>query len=241
MTHLRTCSLLGALALTGTLFGCNNAKEGAVSGAAVGALSGLAIGSITGHAGEGAAIGAIAGLVGGAVIGDQNERRAQQQQQQASAPPPPPAQGVQYVQYPVSPLLSQMVGVWNVSVTLTGPKGNQVTVQGNSTNYADKMYFLRMDLTFTDPRTGQQVAGTSVLSQEGGNGVSMTNSFSTSPEMKRFQGQMDPSGTILNLRQVSPPGGNRSIMVRMSGPNQFTAEAWDGSVRAESLTFTRVR
>lgn len=54
--------------------GCNNAGEGALSGAALGALGGLAIGSVTGNAGAGAAIGAVAGGVGGAVVGDQNER-----------------------------------------------------------------------------------------------------------------------------------------------------------------------
>jgi outer membrane lipoprotein SlyB len=54
--------------------GCNNAGEGALSGAAIGALGGLAIGSLTGSAGAGAAIGAVAGAATGAVIGDQNQR-----------------------------------------------------------------------------------------------------------------------------------------------------------------------
>lgn len=55
--------------------GCNNAGEGALSGAALGALGGMAIGSLSGNMGTGAAIGAVAGGLGGAVIGDQNERR----------------------------------------------------------------------------------------------------------------------------------------------------------------------
>jgi hypothetical protein len=65
---------VGGVVLTST--GCNNAGEGALSGAALGALGGLAIGSVTGSAGKGAAIGAVAGGVGGAVIGDQNQRNA---------------------------------------------------------------------------------------------------------------------------------------------------------------------
>jgi len=65
---------IGGVMLTST--GCNNAGEGALSGAALGALGGLAIGSVTGSAGKGAAIGAVAGGVGGAVIGDQNQRNA---------------------------------------------------------------------------------------------------------------------------------------------------------------------
>ncbi|MEZ6317981.1 MAG: glycine zipper domain-containing protein [Phycisphaerales bacterium] len=66
---LSTLILLGAA-------GCNNAGEGAVSGATLGALGGLAIGSLSGDAGKGAVIGAVAGGVGGAVIGDQNERNS---------------------------------------------------------------------------------------------------------------------------------------------------------------------
>lgn len=76
--HLRNRSLVLVavmLPFAGLSTGCNNAGEGALSGAAIGALAGLGIGSLTGSAGAGAAIGAIAGGVGGAVIGDQNERK----------------------------------------------------------------------------------------------------------------------------------------------------------------------
>lgn len=70
----------GLLALIGgaVLFagGCNNAGEGALSGATLGALAGMGIGSISGDMGKGAAIGAIAGGVGGAVLGDQNQRNS---------------------------------------------------------------------------------------------------------------------------------------------------------------------
>jgi len=55
--------------------GCNNAGEGALSGAGLGAAGGAAIGSLYGDVGKGAIIGAVAGGLGGAVIGDQNERR----------------------------------------------------------------------------------------------------------------------------------------------------------------------
>lgn len=67
---------LVAIGMALTVSGCNNAGEGALSGAAVGALSGLAIGSFTGNAGAGAAIGAVAGGVSGAFIGDQNQRNS---------------------------------------------------------------------------------------------------------------------------------------------------------------------
>ena len=72
---MRAACIPGALLAFGVIGGCENAGQGAMSGAAVGALSGLAIGSMTGNAGTGAAIGAVAGGVGGAVIGDQNRRR----------------------------------------------------------------------------------------------------------------------------------------------------------------------
>ena len=78
-THARRRFRRGSAAAAGLasmllIAGCNNAGEGAVSGAALGALGGLAIGSLSGDAGKGAAIGAVAGGIGGAVLGDQNER-----------------------------------------------------------------------------------------------------------------------------------------------------------------------
>lgn len=57
------------------LSGCNNAGEGALSGAGIGAAAGAILGSLSGNAGTGAAIGAVAGGVSGGVIGDQNQRR----------------------------------------------------------------------------------------------------------------------------------------------------------------------
>lgn len=55
--------------------GCNNAGEGAVSGAALGALVGMGLGSLSGDMGKGAAAGALIGGAGGAILGDQNSRR----------------------------------------------------------------------------------------------------------------------------------------------------------------------
>jgi hypothetical protein len=77
----RTTGLAAGVLGLGVLLGasgCNNAGEGAVSGATIGALGGLAIGSLSGNAGKGAVIGAVAGGAGGAVIGDQNKRRDQE-------------------------------------------------------------------------------------------------------------------------------------------------------------------
>ena len=65
----------GALVFASLAGGCNNAGEGALSGATLGALAGMGIGSLSGDMGKGAAAGAIIGGVGGAVIGDQNQRR----------------------------------------------------------------------------------------------------------------------------------------------------------------------
>lgn len=74
-----TCA--AALVAFGSLAGCENAGQGALTGAAVGSLGGLAIGSLSGDAGKGAAIGAIGGAVAGGIIGDQN-RRAEARQQE---------------------------------------------------------------------------------------------------------------------------------------------------------------
>jgi outer membrane lipoprotein SlyB len=67
------------LALAPLGVGCNNAGEGAISGAALGALGGLAIGSVTGGSGTGAVIGAVSGAAIGGIIGDQNERNSRRE------------------------------------------------------------------------------------------------------------------------------------------------------------------
>lgn len=226
--------LLAALACGG----CSNAKQGAVSGAAIGSLTGLAIGSMTGEAGTGAAIGAVSGLVGGAIIGDQNRRR----DEQAGSPTAPRQASTTYA---AAPTLSNMVGSWDVSGSVTGVGGATQAVSGNATATSDRNYFLRLEISVTDPRTNATVEGTSVIGQDGGDGLSMVNSFSTSPEMRRFEGQIDSSHSIMTFRQVSPAGGSRRVVLRMSGNDRFTAEAWDKidgrDQVGETLTFTRTR
>jgi hypothetical protein len=66
-----TLALIAAATLTG---GCNNAGEGALSGAALGALGGMGIGSLYGDMGKGAAMGGIIGGIGGLILGDPNAR-----------------------------------------------------------------------------------------------------------------------------------------------------------------------
>lgn len=63
------------LTSTGFMTGCENAGQGALTGAGLGALGGMAIGSLSGDMGKGAVIGAVAGGLGGLVLGDQNSRR----------------------------------------------------------------------------------------------------------------------------------------------------------------------
>lgn len=78
-THRTACKALAVSLLVGGQAlgsGCDNAGQGALTGAGAGALGGMAIGSLSGNMGKGAAIGAIAGGLGGAVIGDQNERNS---------------------------------------------------------------------------------------------------------------------------------------------------------------------
>lgn len=75
--HLLAPAALLGLAVAS---GCDNAGQGAFTGAGLGAASGAIIGSLTGSAGKGALIGAAAGAVGGAVLGDQNERNARKRE-----------------------------------------------------------------------------------------------------------------------------------------------------------------
>jgi Glycine zipper len=226
--------------------GCENAGQGALSGSAVGALSGLAIGSFSGDAEKGAAIGAIVGAVGGAVIGDQN-RRQNEAAAASSRPAPPPSSPPAAApmttapasQYPASPALSRMVGKWTVQGWVLDEAGNTVNVSGTADSVVDKKYFLRTDLRLTDSRNGTVTEGTSILGQEGGRRVTMVNSFSSSPEMKRFEGEIDESGSIFTLRQVAPNGGaegSRRVTIRTSGTDRWTAEAWERRGRRDQCT-----
>ena len=209
--------------------GCSNAGQGAVTGGAVGALSGLAIGSLTGEAGAGAAIGAVAGAVGGAVIGDQNRRRDEAFEKQATQPSANQPYSTGYA-------LGNLVGDWNVRETLANGKS---PAQGSAHITADKNYFVRMELRFKNPTTGETVEGTCVISQTGGRGVEMTNSFSSNPQVRRFKGEMDSTGTVFSFSETHPPGAAaRKIVLRVPGRSGFTADVWDGSTKVETYTFT---
>lgn len=233
--RLVKATILIALTLATALSsGCQNAGQGAVSGAGIGALSGLAIGSLTGSAGKGAAIGAIVGGVGGAVVGDQNRRKAEQ----AAATPPPPQTVVVQQSYQTGSALGRLIGNWNIQGTVNASDGASLPVSGTARATVDKVYFVRFEVQMTDPRNGQVVDGTMVISQTGNRGLAMTNSFSSSPEVKHFTGEMDASATVFNFAQTSPANSSRQIVFRMSSGLGFTADVWDGSRRVESFTFT---
>lgn len=238
---LMLCTALAALN------GCSNAKEGAVSGGAVGALSGLAIGSLSGEAGKGAAIGAVAGVVGGAVIGDQNERRANEARQARAQSPQPTyvtvAQPVDRPAYATGAALGKLVGNWTVRGTIRGGDGasTSIPVSGTSQSVVDKTYFVRIDLHIKDPRSGQTVDGTSVISQTGGRNLELTNAYSSSPETKRFRGAMDESGNVFTFAQYEPPTPQQRIVIRVAQGGGWTADVWRDGERTEALTFEPTR
>ena len=227
--------------------GCENAGQGAMSGAGIGALSGLAIGSMSGNAGKGAAVGAIVGGAGGAAIGDQNRRRNEEAarqpvptpqpvvvQQPMAAPPVVTAQS----SYQTGAALGRLVGQWNVSGSIDGGHGVMLPVHGTARATVDMNFFVRLDLQFTDPRTGVAVNGTSIISQTGQRGVEMTSSFSSSPDVRRYRGEMDASGSVFTFNQVSPANSSRRMVMRLSPGIEWTAEVWDRGIRMESYTFT---
>ena len=229
--------------------GCENAGQGAVSGASIGALSGLAIGSMSGNAGRGAATGAIIGGVGGAAIGDQNRRRSEEAARQPVPSPQPvvvqqPAASAPTVaaqpSYQTGAALGRLVGQWNVSGSIDGGHGVMLPVHGTARATVDLNFFVRLDLQFTDPRSGVAVNGTSIISQTGLRGVEMTSSFSSSPDVRRYRGEMDPSGNVFTFNQVSPANSSRRMVMRLSPGIEWTAEVWDRGIRMESYTFTWV-
>ena len=216
--------------------GCENAGQGALSGAGIGALSGLAIGSLSGNAGAGAAIGAVAGGVGGAVIGDQNRRRKEEAAAAQQAPPPQTVV-VQQQPYYTGSALYKFVGHWQITGTVDAGNGTKQPVYGTADAVIDKVYFVRIDAQFNNPRTKQNVSGTIVLSQTGGRGVESTNVFSSTPEIRCYRGTMDTSGTVFNLTQFDPPGESRTVNIQFQNNGSWTADVWSNGKLIESYTF----
>jgi hypothetical protein len=234
-SSIRTLHLSIALIFITLAAGCENAGQGAVSGGAVGALSGLAIGSLTGSAGAGAAIGAVTGAVGGAVIGDQNEKNKQNAERAAANAPPVYITG--------GPLYS-LVGKWTVQGDELTAHGQHINTTGTIKGVVDNNYFLRLDCRFTDPRNNSQVQGTSILAQEGGSRLSMNNSFSTSPQMVRYDGKVDSSGTIFTFKQKEPKTDSpRKVTIRIQDSSHWGVEVWEKrngkDERIESYTVVR--
>jgi hypothetical protein len=228
---------VSAMLLVGLVFaaGCENAGQGAVSGGAVGALSGLAIGSLTGSAGAGAAIGAVTGAVGGAVIGDQNRRNKEATEQAAAAAAVAPP-------YSASGPLWKLVGDWKVDGQEVSADGTKINASGTAKAAVDKNFFLRIDLNMNDASGNTKAQGTSLIAQEGGDRIRMYNSFSTTPQLVQYGGQVERGGTVFSLKQTQP-AGTRKINIRITDPDRWTAEVWERrsgqDVQVETMTFTR--
>jgi hypothetical protein len=118
--------------------------------------------------------------------------------------------------------------------------GTPVPVSGTARGSVDKLYFVRIDIHFADPRSGEKVEGTSVIGQTGGRGIEMSNSFSSSPTIAHFRGEMDASGTLFDLKQFAPERKSRRVILRLGPGTDWKAEVWDGSKQLESYQFSRV-
>jgi hypothetical protein len=184
------------------------------------------------------------------VIGDQNKRREEASTQSRQAGQPQPAQAAGYAtgssvpvvyasqqDYLTGQALGRLVGQWRITGSIDAGDGKMLPVSGTGTGAVERKYFVRLDLRFTDPRTGQPVEGTGMISQTGGRGLEMSNSFSTSPEVRLFKGSMDQSGTIFSLSQFDPPAPSRRLTIRLSAGRGWTADVWNDDKRVESYTF----
>lgn len=150
------------------------------------------------------------------------------------APPPPPANE----RFQTGPALTQLIGSWAITGTIDSGSGNMIPVSGSARSIIDDRYFVSIDLAFLDPRNNQNVTGTIIISQTGGWGLEMTSSFSSHPQVRRYRGEMDATGSVLNFTQTSPPDPSRRIVMRLSPGRVWTADVWNGNQRIESFTFT---
>jgi hypothetical protein len=251
-TALKRTAMAGIVA-AGLMSGCDNAGQGAVSGASMGALSGLAIGSLSGNAGRGAAIGAVAGGAGGAVLGDQN-RRSRENAQTARqpvpvAPPPPPAASPapapEMSNWDRDRLqLAKFARPWRVSGWET-VDGRRRFVSGTATGQVDSTFFVRLDMVITDELSGNINRGNVVFASEPGRGLTLNSRFDSSPTAVAFAGSVNAAGDLFTLNEIAPGFGpnGRQVVIRFLTPDNFVADTTNRRTgeQSSSLSFTSVR
>ncbi len=238
------------LALTLPLAACNNAGEGALSGAAIGALSGLAIGAITGNAGTGAAIGAIGGAVAGGVIGDQNQRRDRESERPVytpppsdhAPPPPPPPRPVADADLERQKL-GAFRGDWDVSGWIIRDDGTRADLDGAAFAQVEQNYFVTIDFTDMSADDRAEVtSGSSTLAYEPGVGFTMVNRFSSNPAPLYFVGEASEDGTRFTfIETISRTNRTpRSYDARKLEITFFGRETWDAKVYQREETGDRL-
>jgi hypothetical protein len=173
--------------------------------------------------------------VGGAVIGDQNRRNAEAANQAAAAAAVPPP-------YSAAGPLWKLVGDWKVDGQEVTADGRKISASGTAKAAVDKNYFLRIDLNMNDAGGNTKAQGTSMIAQEGGDRIRMYNTFSTSPQLVQYAGNVQQGGSVFALKQTAP-AGTRKINIRITDPDRWTAEVWERrsgqDVQVETMTFTR--
>jgi hypothetical protein len=227
----RVVGLVGAgLAAAGlALSGCDNAGQGALTGASVGALSGLAIGSLSGNAGKGAAIGAIAGGAGGAVIGDQNRRNEQRAaaDRQAAAQPRslPPAQVDQRVASADRDRLAlvRLARAW----TITGWQtvgGERRLVSGTASGAVENSFFVTLSIRVTDQQSGAVSTGEAWFASEPGRGLTINSRFDTSPAPVMHAGTLSADTMVMTFDESTPGVSGRRMIIRFLSDTEFVVD-----------------
>lgn len=133
--------------------------------------------------------------------------------------------------------LGEFIGNWKINGWVAGADSERRTVTGTAKSSREKNYFVRLDLSFIDPATGQTVEGTSLLSQDGNREVDLTSWFSSSPAMRHFDGTMSADGKTFDFQGDAT---GRTIRLNVINSDKFTADVWSGGTQIESYTFTRV-
>lgn len=133
--------------------------------------------------------------------------------------------------------LGEFVGSWKINGWVLDQNNEHRSVSGTAKTSREKTYFVRMDLSFSEPGSTATVDGTCLFAQDGDRNVNLTNWFSSSPTMRRFNGQMSADGTSFDFHELN---SDRNVRLQFQNKNTFTAEVWSGGQQIESYTFTRV-
>jgi hypothetical protein len=149
--------------------------------------------------------------------------------------------------------LEDFLGDWNLDIWALDAEGKKITATGKAKGIMESRETARIDYTEIKAAGIDQVmTGTSVLEYAPAKGFALENTFSVTPEPRRYVGEYIPDKNAYNFYPATNTGGetltgvirsNVRIELHVSGSNLMVAETYtmlDGKeTQIQSYRFTK--